>query len=489
MFSDFLLETGHDNDVVLVDGPRRHTYAELRVAVSRIVAALTECGVRPGSHVGLLGANSFFWLAGYLAALRLGVVVPLSDRLGPDELAAQAAFADCAAVLADRRQLRRRSGTFASLPVLTEQVLEREDAPPWPNLRVSPDADAALMFTSGTTARPKAVRLTHRNLVANTRSIVDYLELRRDDKVLVILPFHYVFGASLLHTHLAVGGSVVLCHTFTYPETAVDLIEQHACTGLAGVPSSYQLLLKASSYRSRPLPSLRTVQQAGGRLAPELILGLARAQPTSRVFVMYGQTEATARLSYLPPELLEAKAGSIGRGIPGVALTVEGSRGRPVGVGEQGEIVATGENVSPGYYRDLEGSREKFRDGRLRTGDLATVDEDGYIFIVGRSGDFIKTWGYRVSPQQVEEAALGNEHVTGAVAVGMPDEEAGEAIHLAVSLVSGASLEPAEVLAFLRQSLPRHVVPTTVHILDRIPLTASGKVSRSLIRSLLSDRL
>lgn len=467
---------------------RQFTYADLRAAAARIVAALRDAGVAPGSHVGLLGTNSFFWLAGYLAALKLGVVVPLSDKLGAEELSAQTRWSNCGVVLADRRQLRRAGDAFGDLPVLTDEVLAGEGPEWWPDLGISPDVDAALMFTSGTTARPKAVRLTHGNLMANTRAIIEYLELRRDDRILVILPFHYVFGASLLHTHLAVGGSMVLCHTFTYPETAVDLIAEHACTGLAGVPSSYQLLLKASTYRSRPLPSLRTVQQAGGRLAPELTLGLARAQPTSRVFVMYGQTEATARLSYLPPDLLEAKSGSIGRGIPGVALAVEDGQGRPVGVGEQGEIVATGENISPGYYRDEEASREKFRDGRLRTGDLATVDEDGYIFIVGRSGDFIKTWGYRVSPQQVEEAVLGNEHVTGAVAVGMPDEEAGEAIHLAISLVPGAKLDAEQVLQFLRRSLAKHMMPKTVHLLDRIPLTASGKVSRTQIRSLLSER-
>ena len=488
MFSDYLLTAGDDRRVAVIDGPLQHTHGELRSAAARLFSELVAAGVRPGERIGLLGVNSFFWVAGYLAALKLGVVVPLSDKLGAEELGSQAQFVECAAILADRRQLRRVAGAFAGLPVITDEVLATDGGSDWPDSRPAESDDAAMMFTSGTTAQPKVVRLTHRNLIANTSSIVTYLELGPDDRVLVILPFHYVFGASLLHTHLAVGGSVVICNTFTFPETAVELIAAHGCTGLAGVPSSYQLLLKASSYASRPLPSLRKVQQAGGRLAPELIRRLAEAQPTSRVFVQYGQTEATARLSYLPPELLETKLGSIGRGIPGVHLTVEDADGRPVEPGHHGEIIATGDNISPGYYRDDSATEQKFRGGRLHTGDLATVDEDGFIHIVGRSGDFIKSWGYRISPQQVEETALRHDAVAAAVAVGLPDADAGEAVNLAVSAVPGLALEPGEVLAFLRRQLPKHLVPAVVHVLDEIPLTTNGKVSRGAVRTLLEGR-
>lgn len=485
MISDFLLLQGADDDVFLVDGDRQHTYRELRESAGRLVAELMATGVEPGAHIGLLATNSLFWVAGYLAAMKLGVVVPLSDKTAPDELAAQVEWVGCAAVLADRLHARRFGGAFEGLPVITEQALAGDGEPIWPTRSVQEGDDAALMFTSGTTARPKAVRLTHGNLEANTRSIVSYLDLQRSDRMLVILPFHYVFGASLLHTHLAVGGSLVLCHSFTYPETAVDLIDRQACTGLAGVPSSFQLLLKASSYGSRPLPTLRLVQQAGGRLAPDLIARLVEAQPASSVFVMYGQTEATARLSYLPPELLGTKLGSIGRGIPGVELAVVDADDVPVGEGQQGEIIARGANISPGYYRDDEASAQKFRGGWLRTGDLATVDGEGFIHIVGRSGDFIKSWGYRISPQQVEEAALQHELVTGAVAVGLPDDEAGEAVHLAVTAVPGAQLEASEVLDFLRRQLPKHMVPAGVHVLPQLPQTASGKVSRGAVRGLL----
>ena len=485
--SDFLLAAGEDDAVAVVDAQRHHTYADLRRAAARLVAELSQAGVGPGARVGLLGANSLFWVAGYLAAMKLGVVVPFSDKNGVDDLAAQADWVDCAAVLIDRRQQRRLGLAFGDRPVITDAVLGETGESSWPTAASDVLADAALMFTSGTTSRPKAVRVTHRNLVANTTSIVEYLNLTASDRMLVILPFHYVFGASLLHSHLAVGGSLVLCNSYTFPETAVDLIEREACTGFAGVPSSYQLLLRASSYGARRLPTLRKIQQAGGRLAPALIEELAAAQPNAELFVMYGQTEATARLSYLSPHLLREKLGSIGRGIPGVTLEVLGEDGRPVNPGEQGEIVARGANISPGYYNDPEETARKFPGGTLRTGDLATVDSDGFIYIVGRSGDFIKSWGYRISPQQIEEVALSHPGVAEAAAVGIPDPDAGESVVLAIVSAPGTTpVAVATLLEFLRARLPKHMVPEAVHVLDAFPQTASGKIAKQELRKLLA---
>ena len=486
-FSDFLLAAGHAGDTAIIEGPNRYSYAELRAAAGRIVAELGRLGLAPGSRIGLLANNSLFWVAGYLAAMKSGVVVPFSDKNTVADLTSQAEWVGCTAVLMDRRSQRRLATAFAGLPVVTDSTLGEPGMGEWPDVPTDPQADAALMFTSGTTSRPKAVRVSHANLRANTESIVTYLDLKATDRMAVILPFHYCFGASLLHTHLAVGGSVALCNTFTFPETAVELIARESCTGIAGVPSSFQLLLRASTYATRPLPSLRLVQQSGGRLAPALIQELAAAQPGSDLFVMYGQTEATARLSFLPPGMLKTKLGSIGRGIPGVQLQVLDEAGRPVALGVPGEIVASGDNISPGYFRDPDATAQKFPGGALRTGDLATVDSDGYIFIIGRSGEFIKSWGHRVSPQQVEEAVLSHPAVADAAVVGLPDLAAGEAITLAVVPAASASPDPAELLLFLRDRLPKHMLPHSIHVLQAFPLNASGKVARPELRRLLEE--
>ena len=429
-------------------------------------------------------------MAAYLAVMKLNhVAVPFSDKLLPADVRRNADLVGCTAVFVDRLALRRFSPAFADdgIAVLTEEALRSSREPYWPDDDVvEPGADALLLFTSGSTARPKAVRLTHSNIQANTESILAYLQLRDDDRALVILPFHYCYGASLLHTHLRRGARVVLCNSFVFPETALDLLEREQCTVLAGVPSSFQLLLRASTFKERALPSLRIVQQAGGKLPPVLVEELLAAQPTATLFVMYGATEATARMSYLPPDKLLEKPGSIGKGIPGVKLRVLAENGRPVVPGERGEIYATGANISPGYYDDPVGSAAKFTSYGLRTGDLAVVDDDGYIFVVDRRDDFIKSWGHRVSSQEVEAAALRMGQLVSAAAVGVPDDEAGEAVVLLAVARPGAEVRPDEVSATCRQHLPKYMVPRSVHILDGLPVNANGKLAKPRLREIAS---
>jgi long-chain acyl-CoA synthetase len=483
--ADYLLSTGAPDDIAIVDGTVHYRYDDLRRSAAMVARAIDELGLQTGSKVALIGPNSLFWVAGYLAVMKLGlVVVPLADKSTPEDVRVKMDAVGCTAVLADRRVLRRHATAFCDVRVLTDEILDSPTPGTWPDLPTCADDDAVLMFTSGTTSTAKAVRVTHRNLQANTSSIVTYLGLRCDDRVLVVLPFFYCYGASLLHTHLRVGARLVLCSSFVFPEVVIDQLEHEECTVFAGVPSSFQLLLRAGSFATRSLPSLRLIQQAGGKLSPALIDELVAARPHSRVFVMYGQTEATARLSYLPPERLKEKLGSIGRGIPGVELRVLDEAGRPVRPGERGEIYARGENVSPGYFGDPEGSAPKFTEHGLRTGDLAVVDEEGFIFIVDRREDFIKSWGYRISSQEIEASASHHADVVAAAAIGVPDERAGEAVMLFVSIRPGSTTGSDDVLAFLGTALPRHMAPQKVVVLDSLPLNANGKVAKSVLREL-----
>jgi acyl-CoA synthetase (AMP-forming)/AMP-acid ligase II len=490
--SDYLLASAAPDRIALVDGAERYTFGQLRSAAGKLAAALRRLDLPPGSRVGILGPNSFFWVAAYLATMKLNhVAVPLSDKLTADDVRRNADIAGCTAFLVDRRVVRRFSTAFGDgIAVLTDEVLRSEEQHDWPSpVSVDLSADAVLMFTSGTTSRPKAVRLTHGNIQANTASIISFLGLSGDDRVLVILPFFYCYGASLLHTHLRQGGCLILCNSFAFPETALDLLEREKCTVLAGVPSSFQLLLRASTFTQRALPSLRLIQQAGGKLPQVLIEELLAAQCAARLFVMYGQTEATARLSYLPPEDLRERPGSIGKGIPGVELLVLDEDREPVRPGEKGEIYAVGASISPGYYDDPEGSTAKFTSHGLRTGDLAVVDDDGYVYIVDRRDDFIKSWGYRISSQEVEAAALRMERLVSAAVVGVPDEEAGETVTLFAMARPGAEVSPAEVLDVCRKRLPRHMVPRSVILLDALPLNANGKVAKPTLRDLAAERI
>jgi long-chain acyl-CoA synthetase len=488
--ADFLLQNGRDEAPAMATPRESHTYAELRAAAARLAGELQRMELQPGDRVGLLGQNSLFWAATYLATLKLGLVsVPFSTMLTPDDVTRNESRVRCRAVFLEARQLRKFGPAFpAELPRITEETLGSSGPSAWPATPAGfdPTGDAVLMFTSGTTAFPKAVRITHGNIRANTSSIISGLGLEQDDRILVILPWYYCFGTSLLHTHLRVGGSLVLSNTFTYPETALDLMDSACCTGFAGVPSSFQHLLRLSSFSKRPLPHLRTIQQAGGRLHDVLIRELRAAKPDARLFVMYGATEATARLSILPVDMLEAKMGSVGRGIPGVELRVLGENGRSVAPGEVGEIVACGENISPGYLDDPESTASKFPGGLLRTGDLARVDAEGYIYIVDRKDDFIKSWGYRVSSQEVESAVLELPDLVSAAVVGVPNLESGEAVTAFITVRPGSAITPEKVIAHCRARLGKHMVPESVHVIPKMPLNSSGKVVKAELRRMAS---
>ena len=484
--ADYLLAYGADEAVAMIADPSYYTYADLRRASARMAGELCAAGVQPTDRVGILGNNSLFWVAAYLATMKLGaVVVPFPTTSMPDDIAAMQHFVGCKVMCAERRVYRRFAAALSEpVALIYDDVIDRAGPTLWPESVVSATetCDAALMFTSGTTARPRAVRVTHRNIQANTDSIIEYLALTNAERIAVVLPFYYCFGASLLHTHLRVGGSLALANSFVYPEVVLDMMEANECSGFAGVPSTYQTLLRNSTFPRRTWRSLRKLQQAGGKLPNVLIEELRAAIPSAQVFVMYGQTEATARLSYLPPANLDRKLGSIGRGIPGVTLRVLDETGADVKPGEVGEIYAWGDSISPGYLDDLDADAQRFVDGALRSGDLATTDEDGYIYVVDRKADFIKSYGYRVSSQQVEACVLELPDVVSAAAIGEPDMAKGEAIKVFITVRGGTLLAPEEVISHCAHRLARHMIPSEVVIVDRLPMNAHGKVVKAELR-------
>ena len=499
-FVELLLSADPDATAVVAGG-RSVTYRDLRSNVARWSARLIGSGLAPGDCVVILGDNSLFQVVAYVATIYAGgAAVPLSrftsaEDLRPQLEASRARWGFVERKYVERLRVASIGNRFERVWVDTgpdggdlpagwqcASALQSPDIDVGPPVARSLDDVAVINFTSGSTGTPLGVMVSHRNLGANTRSIVSYLALTRRDRALLVLPISYCFGASILHSHLAVGGSIVMASGFAYPERVLDQLIAGACTGFYGVPSTYQILLRRSTFSTRRYPDLRYMAQAGGHLAPAFINEIRAAFPSVPFYVMYGQTEATARLSYLAPERLAAKTASIGRSIPGVTLRVLRPDGHPAAVGEVGEIVASGDNITLGYLRDPAATAAHFRDGHLWTGDMAVVDGEGDIFIRDRQRDFIKVGGQRVSSREVEDVIAELADVVEVAVIGLPHDTLGEALAAYVVARPLSGLDGDLVIRHCRSRLGRDREPRRVEFRKELPKNAAGKIVKAALK-------
>jgi len=342
---------------------------------------------------------------------------------------------------------------------------------------------AALMPTSGSTGIPRLVMVSHRNLISNTEAIVRSQRLATDEKAMLIMPLSYCFGASVLHTHLFQGGGVVFDSRFMFPDKVLQAIDKYRCTTFAGVPAVFNILLRRSNLRSTELPCLRRFLQAGGALGPERVDELRRTIPGAEFFAMYGQTEATARISCLPAERLNEKLGSAGIPLDNVAVRVVDQEGHQLEEGHIGEIQVSGPSVCAGYFDEPAATQTKFCDGWLKTGDLGYRDKDGYIWIQGRSSDFIKIRGYRVGIAEVEARVGAVPGVCECAATGVQHPEAGEALVLFLVKEAGDEDGATSLLERVRQALPSQWTCTSIKIVPELPRTSNGKIARSQLQT------
>ena len=436
----------------------------------------------------LMADNTPFFIASYLSIIYSGnTAVLVETRMSKTDLTHIIDTSSlCGAFIQDKYCKNFEGSKFDIINETIMNEIQDENFFLNPRPIMHEDDIAVIIYTSGSTGTKKGVMLTHKNLIANTRSIIDYLKLTESDRICVVLPFFYCYGASLLHTHIRVGGSIVLSQK-PFLGSVIKDIDNYQCTGFAGVPSTYQILINKTAFLSEKFPSLRYFTQAGGQLPNKYITILSEHFPEKKFYVMYGATEATARLSYLPPECLKAKMGSIGKGIPGVTLAVLNEKGLPVKPSETGEIAAKGDNIMLGYFNDPEGTKAVLRNGWLYTGDLATIDDDGFIYVVGRSKNIIKSGGYRISPNEIENEILSLEKVRGCVIIGIPDEIMGEAI---VAVIPSSNTMDnndlrKEILTHCNQRLPSYKVPKKIIFVDEYPLNSSNKMDLTRLKEIV----
>lgn len=491
-----------DRPAVWFEGAWR-TYGELSAAAKRFAVFLRAEGVQPGDRVALLFDNSFDYIVAHFGALTAGAVeVSLNTDLKAPDL--QTLLADCEAValVAGKKHAKQCATILGELPdlrllatdlpadqlgLVPSRLQVRPLHPPadvavesiQPN-RSEPDL-ASIVYTSGSTGRPKGVMLSHRNLVSNMRSIVGYLSLCAEDRMLVVLPFHYIYGRSLLYTHFLSGGSIVIDNRFAFPVAVLKTMEEQRVTCFAGVPSTFSILLRKTDVAKRKFPHLRLITQAGGPMAPALQKEVVEAFRPAKLCVMYGSTEAAPRLTYLDPDLLLAKWGSIGRAIPGVEVIIADEHGRRLPRGTVGEVAARGPNIMLGYWKDPEGTAAVLRNGYYFTGDLGYEDEDGCIFLTGRARDIIKAGGNRVSAKEIEEHILELTGIVEVAVIGVPDEILGEAIKAFV-VVRDVTLTERQVREHLQRKLPPFKQPKHLEFTAGLPKNQAGKILKAALR-------
>lgn len=495
-----------DKTAVICEG-RRLTYREIDESANRLSNSLITEGIERWDRVAVYLDNSVEAVISVFAILKAGgvflVVNPTTkiDKLvyilnncrAKGLVMPARKFEAMQAHLASETQLSRvwlaGSATdegFAGQgsAIALDSVLEKGNPAQPPKKNIDIDL-AALIYTSGSTGRPKGVMLTHLNIVSAATSITTYLENTPDDIIINLLPLSFDYGLYQVLMAFKMGGTIVLERSFTYPHTVIETIVREKVTGLPLVPtiSAVLLQLDLSKY---DFPHLRYISNTAAALPTHHITKLRELFPHVKLYSMYGLTECK-RVSYLPPDQIDIRPTSVGRGMPNEEVYIIDENGERVPPGVLGELVVRGANVMKGYWELPKETDERLKPGPfpgekvLYTGDLFRADEEGYLYFYGRKDDIIKTRGEKVSPREVEDVIYRLKGVAEVAVIGVPDAILGSAIKAVITAVPGAELTRQQVLAHCAANLEVFMVPKLVEFCDSLPKTESGKISKRLV--------
>lgn len=485
----------------LVTEGARLTFSDLFDRCQRLAGALQDQGLLPGDRVGIFMDNGLdavvsiygTWMAG-------GVVMVINPQTKPGKLAYLLADSGARILLSQARLRRVFRAALAErspnpIPILAvagegpggedicfEDLLRRTAPEPSDPGTVATDL-AALIYTSGSTGQPKGVMVTHQNITFTLDSLLEYLRLQSDERILNLLPLAFDYGLYQLLMAVRLGATLILEQGFEYPALIEQRLREESVTVFPGVPTVFTTLLARTQAREVSFPSVRAVTNTAASLAPGLVPSLQHLFPNALIFRMYGLTECK-RVCYLEPEELDVRPESVGKAIPGTQVFLLDPQGRPLGPGETGILHVRGPHVMVGYWNQPERTSEMLRPGRhpgdrvLCTHDLFRMDEDGYLYFLGRSDDIIKSRGEKVSPVEVENVLHSIPGVRDAAVVGVPDPVLGEAVQAFVSLAPGAQLTEREIRRTCQEQLEGFMVPRDVVILPDLPRTDTGKVRK-----------
>lgn len=500
----------------LVHYGERLTYADVMKQISRLAHGLCEMESGRGERIGVYLDPSIPQVISFFGISKAGgVFVPINQLLLPKQVTHIANDCQMKGLITNSEKLR------LLLPVLKEMkaleflivVGKTSDIPPYipvpiyffedlvqnPETQGCPDVCiekdlAAILYTSGSTGKPKGVMISHAQVLAGSSIVSTYLNLTEKDRILAVLPFSFDAGLNQAMTALQQGGTLVLM-TFVFARDIVKMLLNERITGLAGVPTLWSLLAQTKSgLQKTQLPGLRYITNTGGAMPQTVLSTLRKALPETKIFLMYGLTEAF-RSTYLPPEELDRRPTSMGKAIPNTEILVINERGEPCRPGEIGELVHRGPTVSMGYWGNPALTASVLRPhpffpaeqcGQEKvcySGDLVKRDEEGFLYFVGRRDGMIKSAGFRISRTEIEEALYQSGWVSEAAVIGMPDQVLGQVIKAFVVVKEGVTVVADDLLAFCASKLPRYMVPKFLEFLDELPKTPNGKIDYTSLQT------
>lgn len=506
---DFLIESAVrlPDKEALVCQDRRLTYAELDRQSNALANALTHRGVSRGDRVVVFADNTVEAAVSFFGVLKANAVVSMvNPQTKEDKLAYLLNDCRARAIISDVHLARilgpaaRQSSHLVAgivsgsldAPALQgmaglvswEEAIGSElsdSGPPRRNI----DIDlASIIYTSGSTGDPKGVMLTHRNMLTAAASITTYLENVEDDVILGVLPLSFDYGLYQWIMACRMGARLILERSFTYPAQVLNTVISEGVTGFPGVPTIFAILAGLRNIDQYDFSKIRYVSNTAAALSNKHIDMLQRTFPRARVYSMYGLTECK-RCTYLPPADIEKKPMSVGIAIPNTELWIVNEKDERLGVGEVGQLVIRGATVMRGYWEKPEETAKKLRPGPLPgemvlyTGDFCKLDEDGYLYFVGRMDDIIKSRGEKVAPKEVENVIVNIPGVKEVAVIGVPDPILGQAIKALVVLEEGALIGPPDILAECQKRLENFMIPKFVEIIAELPKTTTGKIKKT----------
>ena len=505
---------GKDALIDLVGGRRSLDYETLFTLAANGAAALQERGLARGDRIAVFLPKSLEEAAALFATSAAGgVFVSVNSLLLGPQVAHILADCQVRFLITSRKEWARirdhaikvdslqclffvdQAGIAAETQIPCVSEVLRRPGKPRANPAIGEDL-AAILYTSGSTGRPRGVMLSHRNLLAGSRIVATYLDIRPSERILSVVPFSFDYGLNQWLTSVQQGATILLLQ-FRFPSEIVRVLRDEAATGFAGVPLIWAGITHHSSgLRDTSLPALRYITNTGGAVPTSTVRKLRELLPSTQIFLMYGLTEAF-RSTYLPPSEIDRRPNSMGKAIPETEILVINSDGRLCKPGEPGILVHRGPTVSLGYW-----GQPKLTNAVLRThpfvpadhggdlvcysGDLVKTDEEGFLYYIARADSQIKSQGYRISPAEVEEVLMEVGDLSAVAVIGLPDPSAGENVHAILVPTNPGSVNTEEILRRCSLRLPCYMLPKSIEVVDSLPKTPNGKID---YKSLRAERL